>query len=203
KFTIADVTEQSNLLIGSVDIFRTKAHDIINPSHGWRARATFSGASDILGSPLNFIRSDLEYKRIGSFNAKTRWLLRSRVGALWTDNFEKLPTSLRFFAGGDRSVRGFDFESLGPSDSENNVLGGQYIATLSLETDYMFRPNWRVATFVDIGNAFGRGDESLEHGAGVGLRWVSPIGPVRLDMASALSEPDNPWRLHFSVGPDL
>ena len=203
KFIIADIQERSNFLIGSVDLARTDAIDKINPVSGWRASATLSAATDALGSSTNFVRTDLDYKRIGSFNEKSRWLVRTRLGALWVDDFQELPSSLRFFAGGDRSVRGFDFEELGPTDTDNNVLGGQYLATASLELDYLLKPKWRVASFIDTGNAFGAGDEVLEYSAGIGVRWLSPIGPVRLDFANALSEPDKPWRLHFSIGPDL
>lgn len=203
NFIIADVEERSNFLITSMDLSRTKAIDSINPVSGWRARATFAGATEALGSSTSFVRSELDYKRIGSFNDKTRWIVRSRLGALWVDNFNELPTSIRFFAGGDRSVRGFDFEELGPTDVDNNVLGGQYVGTGSLELDYLIKPSWRIAGFTDFGNAFGRGEEAIEYSAGVGIRWLSPIGPVRLDFANALSDADKPWRMHFSIGPDL
>ena len=203
NFIIAGVEERSNFLITSMDLSRTKAIDSINPASGSRTRATFAGATDALGSSTSFVRSELDYKRIGSFNDKTRWLIRSRLGALWVDSFDELPTSLRFFAGGDRSVRGFDFESLGPTDDDGNVLGGQYVGTGSLELDYLIKPSWRIAGFTDFGNAFGKGDEAIEYSAGVGIRWLSPIGPVRLDFANALSDADKPWRMHFSIGPDL
>lgn len=203
QFTIAGITERSSFLISSLDLTRTKAKDTINPVKGWRARVTLSGASDALGSSTSFVRSDLEYKRIGSFSEKSRWLMRTRLGALWVDDFGQLPTSLRFYAGGDRSIRGFDFEALGPIDADGNVIGGQSIATASLEVDHLVAPKWRIASFVDAGNAFGPGSESIEYAAGLGVRWLSPIGPVRLDFANALSRDTDPWRVHFSIGPDL
>ncbi len=203
KYTIADVTEKSTNLIISTDLSRTKSKNPINPNQGWRARLSLSGASDALGSATDFIRTEADYKQISSLNDKTRLIARTRLGALWVDDFNQLPASLRFFAGGDRSVRGFDFEELGPTDDVNNVLGGQYVATASVEMDYLIKPSWRIATFIDAGNAFGSGREDIEYSAGIGARWLSPIGPVRLDFANALSTPEKSWRVHFSIGPDL
>ncbi len=204
RYRVGDDPEtESTLTIGSVEWFRREASSPINPSHGWRARATIAGASGALLSSTDFARAEVSYKRVDSIGDKSRLLTRGRLGALWTDEFAELPTSLRFYAGGDSSVRGFDFEALGPRDDEGDVLGGEYVAEASVEVDHLFRPNWRLAIFADAGNAFGDGRESPEYAAGLGVRWLSPIGPLRLDFASALSEPGDSIRVHFSAGPDL
>jgi translocation and assembly module TamA len=73
----------------------------------------------------------------------------------------------------------------------------------SIELEHRFKNKWGVAVFYDGGNAMDNLDDKLERGAGIGLRWQSPVGPVRIDVANAVSRPDHPWRLHISIGPDL
>ncbi len=119
------------------------------------------------------------------------------------DNFSELPASVRFFAGGDRSVRGYDFETLGPTDASGVVIGGSHRLEGSLEIDRLFRPQWAVAAFVDSGSAFNNTDVDFSTGVGLGIRWYSPVGPVRLDFAHPLDDPDQNLRIHISLGPDL
>ena len=119
----------------------------------------------------------------------------------------RIPPRIRFFAGGDQSVRGYGFQELGPRDERGDVIGGKTLATASLEYEHRFRPRWGGAVFVDAGNAFdaGRGSNGrrtdLEVGAGLGVRWISPVGPVRVDGAYGFA--DNAIRLHVNIGPDL
>jgi translocation and assembly module TamA len=110
-----------------------------------------------------------------------------------------LPNLYRFKAGGSRSVRGYSFESL-----SNNGIGSNNIVTASAEIEMKLRPNWSLAAFVDTGNAFNDwGEFELRTGAGVGVRWYSIAGPLRLDLAQALDLPDKPWRIHFTIGTPL
>ncbi len=110
-----------------------------------------------------------------------------------------LPNLYRFKAGGSRSVRGYAFEEL-----DNNGIGSNNIVTASAEVEFNFRPDWSVAAFVDVGNAFNDwNDMSLKRGVGVGVRWYSIAGPVRVDIAQALDIEGNPWRLHFTIGTPL
>lgn len=111
----------------------------------------------------------------------------------------ELPNLYRFKAGGSTSVRGYDFESL-----SNNDIGSNNIITASAEVEFMFRPNWSLAAFFDVGNAFNDWDDiSLKKGAGVGLRWYSIAGPIRVDVAQGLDHPDKTWRIHFTIGTPL
>ena len=107
-----------------------------------------------------------------------------------------LPNLYRFKAGGSHSVRGYGFEDL-----TNNGIGSNHIITASAEVEFMFRQDWSVATFFDIGNAFNDWDNrDLKRGIGAGLRWYSIAGPVRLDFAQALDFDGQPWRIHFTIG---
>ncbi|NNF15294.1 MAG: outer membrane protein assembly factor [Gammaproteobacteria bacterium] len=202
-YTVSGDKRESTMLIGSAELFRRESNDAVNPTHGWRARGELSASSTLLGSATDFVRAEINGKFIGSIGDKSRWLLRGRIGSMWTADFADVPASLRFFAGGDYSVRGFDYESLGPRDDANNVVGGVHVIETSIELDRLLTPKWRIALFADAGNAFGDGRESLEYAAGAGVRWLSPVGPLRLDIAAPLSESDGGMRIHFSAGPDL
>jgi translocation and assembly module TamA len=73
-----------------------------------------------------------------------------------------------------------------------------------VEYNWRWRPTWRPAVFMDVGNAFtNASDASLAAGLGVGIRWISPVGPIRVDLASAVSEPGKPLRLHLTIGSPL
>jgi len=110
-----------------------------------------------------------------------------------------LPNLYRFKAGGSRSVRGYAFESL-----SNNGLGSNNIVTASAEVEYKFLENWSAAAFIDVGNAFNDWSETrLKRGVGLGIRWYSIAGPVRLDIAQALDIDGSPWRIHFTIGTPL
>jgi translocation and assembly module TamA len=126
--------------------------------------------------------------------------------SLLDGDFHDLPPSIRFFAGGDRSVRGYDYQSLGPKNLEGQVIGGKHLVVGSLEYEHKipYLDKWSLATFYDVGNAFNNfAEPRLKHGAGLGLRWLSPVGLIRIDVATALSENNYPLRLHITIGPDL
>ena len=88
------------------------------------------------------------------------------------------------------------------TDENGDVIGGEYLMTGSLEFEHYFSDNLGMAVFIDAGNALESFADDLEQGAGFGLRWRSPVGPVRIDIANAISD-DNDWRLHLDIGPDL
>ncbi|CAH1587258.1 autotransporter assembly complex protein TamA [Vibrio rotiferianus] len=132
-----------------------------------------------------------------------RGLLRLEGGANITDELEKLSPSLRFFAGGDNNIRGYGYESISPVDESGALTGAKYIATSTLEYQYRVYGNWWLAAFYDYGDAFNKTPD-WKAGAGVGIRWASPVGPVSFDFAWGLDAvPKNDFRIHFSLGPEL
>ncbi|MBE3992506.1 outer membrane protein assembly factor [Vibrio parahaemolyticus] len=132
-----------------------------------------------------------------------RGLFRLEGGANITEEFEKLSPSLRFFAGGDNNIRGYGYESISPVDESGALTGAKYILSSTLEYQYRVYGNWWAATFYDIGDAFNDTPE-WKSGAGVGIRWASPVGPVSFDFAWGLDDkPNNEFRIHFSLGPEL
>jgi translocation and assembly module TamA len=111
------------------------------------------------------------------------------------DDFTKYPNSLRFFAGGDNSVRGYDWKELGPVDKGGEVIGGKQVLTFSVEYDHRVLEQWVAAGFVDAGNAFDDDLNKLYYGAGFGVRWLSPVGAVRLDLAWPFNKDDGDTEL--------
>jgi translocation and assembly module TamA len=174
------------------------------PDRGDRLFALAETAHPDLFSDIRLSRILLQAKRLDSWGPH-QLLGRIEAGALDTEDFDRTPPSLRFFAGGDQSVRGFAYQSLAPRNDDNELVGGRYLLTASLEYSYRFAPRWRAATFFDIGNASAdrRFSDGFAQGAGVGLRWLSPLAPIRLDFAWGVSESDPPFRVHFSMGIDL
>ncbi len=216
-FKVAEEEGLSNLLIPSAHWSRTWADDRIFPSRGQRVRLDLLGSHDAVLSSASFVQMRLHGKFIRSLSRRSRVIARADLGATHTSSFAEfrnLPPTIRFFAGGDQSVRGFGFRELGPSDldveGERRVIGGRALATLSVELEQRFLERWGVAAFYDAGNAFEYDADnvsgsagSLKQGAGLGLRWLSPIGMVRADAALGVSERDLPFRFHLVIGPDL
>ncbi len=97
-------------------------------------------------------------------------------------DFDELPPELRFFAGGDQSIRGFDYQEIGETDATGGVIGGKYLVIGGAEYEHFFFPKWGAAVFVDAGDAF-KSSFDPNVGAGVGLGWKSPIGMVRVYVA--------------------
>lgn len=203
-FRYGDTLEgSSRFLIPSVSWTLLQADDRFVSTEGYRVALTLKGGSDSGLSDTDFASVIAAGKYVHPLTEKWRVLARAELAATYVEDFSELSPSLRFFAGGDNSVRGYAYEQLGPEDADGVVTGGRYLAVGSLEFDYEFKPNWRVAVFTDIGNAMLEPSEPLKQSVGIGIRWVSPIGSVRLDVAQAIDEPDKPWRLSFTLGPDL
>lgn len=136
-------------------------------------------------------------------NDNHQFVGRADASTIVTDNFEDVPYNLRFFAGGDQSIRGYDYKSLS-TEKNGYLIGGQNLAVGSLEYNYQFIPKWRGAVFVDAGNAFDKDfNDPVKVGAGIGVRWSSPVGPIRVDVGAGVSEKEIPIRLHFFIGPQL
>jgi len=202
-FIVAGDQGDSTLLIPSVDWSRIWGREFVHVLDGLRFDIGLRGASEKLVSDTDFFQIQGGLKGITSLGVNNRIIARGRFGSTVTDEFHQLPSSVRFFAGGSQSVRGYAYQSLGPVDDSGRVVGGKHLMTGSIEFEHSLGGKWGVAIFYDAGNAIDDLDDKLERGAGLGLRWKSPIGPVRIDFASALTRPGDPWRIHINIGPDL
>jgi translocation and assembly module TamA len=192
----------SVLTMPGLSVNKSSADNLINPSSGWKLFAQLRGASDSMLSDASFVQFYGSGKHVFSFG-RSRLLSRLELGSTWINVTEELPASLRYFAGGDQSIRGYQFRALGPLNEAGEVSGGKQLVVGSLEYDFLVRNNWRVAVFADSGNAFNsNSDFDWRSSAGIGVRWLSPIGPVRFDLAHPLNG-DESFRFHITMGPDL
>lgn len=174
------------------------------PRRAQRLSVSVSGTDELLGSDTAFLQLESGGKAIFPLGESARLLVRGDVGWTIKDEFKDLPLSVRYFAGGDNSVRGYDYKSLGPTDASGAVTGGADLLVGSIEIDQKVFGNWSVAAFVDMGNAFDSfKDLTLKTGVGAGVRWYSPLGPIRLDIGVPLDESPDSFRIHITLGPDL
>jgi translocation and assembly module TamA len=202
-FEVADQVGRSRLLMPGIDWTKIRADNEIRPQRGYKIGLELRAAADQLGSDTSFAQAIARGKWIWPVPSAGRILVRVDAGATAERSFEELPPSVRFFAGGDNSVRGYDFEALGPVDENGEVIGGSSLATASFEYEHPVRARWSIAAFVDSGNAFERSEMDLKTGAGIGTRWQSPLGPIRFDIAHPFDDETEDWRIHISLGPDL
>jgi translocation and assembly module TamA len=202
-FEVADQRSRARLLMPGIGWTRIRADNAIRPSVGSKLDFELRGAHDTLVSDTTFVQAIALGKWIWSTQRGQRFLVRGQVGATAEREFEELPASVRFFAGGDNSVRGYGFEELGPVDAEGNVIGGSSLATGTFEFEQPLRARWSLAFFVDSGNAYERSQMDAKTSVGLGGRWQSPLGPIRLDLALPLEDDHDEWRVHITLGPDL
>ena len=196
-----DVSE-ANLLLFGVGLEKVSADSLIFPTNGWRLKFGLNLASESALSDQNVFQVTANAKRIITVG-EGRLLGRVNYGSTIVDDIETLPKSLRFFAGGGNSVRGYDFESLGESNNSGTNRGGKQLLDLSLEYQHPITDTWSAAVFADAGNAFDDfGDFTLKTGVGFGARWKSPVGPVRIDLGFPTDDLSRP-KLYLSVGSDL
>lgn len=193
----------ADLIVPGISATYLRADDKLRVGRGYRIDADFHGGSETLGSDVSFGQFGLVGKHIYTPWNDLRLLARWELGTTWTDDFESLPVSERFYAGGDESIRGYDWRSLGPLNDAGRVVGGPHIAVGSLEVERYLFGDWGAALFVDAGNAFDETFDKVYVGTGVGLRWRGPIGSVRVDLAHGLDDVAGGWRLHLQLGPDL
>ncbi len=202
-FTVGGVDDTALLLMPEASWLWVRADDRIYSSRGMRLQLSVRGASEALLSSTTFVQTQLQAKFIQKVFSASRIILRGDAGISYVPDFRELPSSQRFFAGGDQSVRGYDYESLAPTDANGVILGGRNLLVGSAEYEHPIKGKWSAALFVDTGVAIDSLTDRLSTGAGIGLRWRSPIGLIRIDVASALSKDGHPLRLHLVIGPDL
>jgi translocation and assembly module TamA len=202
-FTIGEDDEIVNYFIPGVTLSRLKADNILFPRRGYSWSADMRGAAALLVSDTTFIRAEATGRAVYPLAERARALFRLQAGGIAVEDFTELPTTERFYAGGDRSVRGYKYQTLGPTDESGNNTGGRFLLTGSVEVDYLIWKKWGGAIFIDTGNADDDFPPDLEVGAGAGLRWQTPVGMLRLDFAHPFSNSDDNLRIHISIGPDL
>lgn len=195
---------RSKLLYPEVSLSRKRSDDATFVHRGWSITVTGRTTLGGLLSDTRLVQLIGDVTWIRAFAGSNRLILRGTAGKLWTQRFGDLPPQLRFFAGGDRSVRGYAFESLGPRNAAGRVIGGEGLLVGSTQIEHYFTPHWGMAAFIDAGNAFSGTDYHPRVGAGLGLRWLSPVGMIRADVGVPLGDKHaHGVQLHVVIGPDL
>ena len=203
RFNQAD-TEQltTSLLLPGVTFTRFRSEGELDPFWGDKQLLSLEGASKAIVSDIDVLRLVAQSRWLRTFG-NHQWFARAELGALSSDSFNDVPSSMRFFAGGDQSVRGFGYETLAPLDEEAQLIGGKYLYTASIEYSYRLVPDWRLALFADAGNAGMSLFDDVATGVGAGVHWVTPVGPLRVYLARGNSSLESTWRVHFSLGAPL
>lgn len=203
KYRLGDDSGLSTLLMPGMTYSYLRSDSRIDPTQGYRLEFELAAAKDGLMSDADLIHANGMLRGLTTLFDRHRFLGRVQFGGNWTNEYTNVPPSLRYFAGGDQSVRGYDYQSLSPKNSAGDRIGGRYHFAMSAEYQYEVVDKWRLATFFDQGNSFNSLDfPTLKSSVGLGVRWVSPVGPIRIDLAHPLDD-EGGVRLHFSMGPEL
>lgn len=203
--TIASQTDRAFLVLPGIRFSANRYDNLIRPTSGYLYSAEVRGTHEYLGSDTDMLQVILQ----GSVIVPLPWRLSlySRIKGAATaqnDSLRQIPASLRFFAGGDRSVRGYEYQSLGPRNEEGEVVGGKHLLVGSIELERALFSDWGVAAFYDAGNSFNSfSDIQLYQGAGVGIRYYTQIGAIKVDIARQIAMENPKFRIHFSIGIEL
>ena len=201
----SDDSDDVFLLMPGAEISRLTTDGTTDPASGERIRLSARFSSKTLLSSEDFVILDAFYRRIWSPTDGSRLVIRAEQGAILGSSIGDVPSSLRFFAGGDQSVRGFGYEKISPKNDDGDLTGARYLSVGSVELQVPVMNKVRMAVFTDVGTATNDyGDDTdIKVGTGLGVRYISPVGPIRADIGVGVSETHIPIRLHFGLGLDL
>jgi translocation and assembly module TamA len=200
RFVVGVDTGEPKLLVPKANLTIVHKNQPVDPSEARRVMIEVETAQKNLLSDESYVRADAQGTWIHSLGTLDRVILSSEVGKLWTNAFHRMPASTRFFSGGALSVRGFPYQSLGARDSLGNVIGGEVTVLGTLEYEHRFMPRWGGAVFYDVGNAMHSFSDPVEQSVGVGARWISPFGQVRIDFGFPLTRDRGQFEFHLAVG---
>ena len=201
SFTQAKVTDKTLLFYPTIGFTRTRLRGGTFATWGDVQKITFDVGNKAVLSETSFMKVQASSAWIRTYADNHRIIARAEIGYLHTKNIEKIPPALRFFAGGDRSVRGYGYKKIAPRDAQNRLVGGSRLLAGSLEYQYQFYSNWWGATFADSGLAANDfTTKALRYGAGIGVRWASPIGAIKFDIATPIRDKDNSKNIQFYIG---
>lgn len=202
EYTIGTQDSSARLVLPGLRLTGDHYDNPARPARGCRYLLELRGTNQWLGSDTEL----LQIISGGSFLLPLPWRLslqtRAKAGiTLFSDPLSSLPPSLRFFAGGDQSVRGYSYQSLGPTDATGQVVGGKHLLSGSVELYRALFTDWSVSAFYDAGNAFDSFTQvRLYEGAGVGVHYYTPVGALNLSVARQIGVEDPGFHLHFTVG---
>ncbi|HWI24397.1 MAG TPA: autotransporter assembly complex family protein [Lysobacter sp.] len=196
-----DEFQYATLVFPAIQAEYIDADDRLYPRRALGGTLLLRGGVRGIGSDATFAQVHAGARWFHGLGPQDRLIARGELGHTFTNALVEMPLSLRFFAGGDRSVRGYGWREIGPRRG-TFAVGAENVITGSIEYERYFNASWGGAVFVDTGSAFNVRPD-LHTGVGVGVRWRSPVGPVRIDIARGLKDPESGFTLHFNIGADL
>jgi translocation and assembly module TamA len=201
-FTIAGVNSASRLIMPGYRFTKENFDNMVRPVRGYRYSLDLKGAHPYLASDTALAQFIAEGNALMPLPWRLSLHVRGKLGAtMLPDPLADIPPSIRFFAGGDESVRGYSYQSLGPRDATGQVVGGRHLLFGSVELERSLYESWGVSLFHDAGNAFSDfNDVHLFQAAGVGVHYYSPVGGLNLSLAKPLDSGLGKWRIVFTVG---
>jgi translocation and assembly module TamA len=190
------------LIIPGISYSRTRTSGGINATWGDKVMGSFEVSNVWWLSSDDLVKVYAQAKILRTYKGH-QFVASAELGAIQTDSIYNVPSSMRFFTGGDQSIRGFDYESIAPEDSQGYLVGGKYLAVGSLEYRFPIAKNWKLAMFSDVGTATDDFSVVISSSVGGGIVWASPVGPIRLYVAKPITNEINAFSIHFMIGPEL
>lgn len=176
---------------------KLKSDDAVAPTQGYRINLSLRGASKATVGSIDFLQAYLQAKWLHTYNDSFKIVARGEIGFLATDKPDVIPISLRYYAGGSQSVRGYHLNEIGKNEA------GRTLSVGSIEFQQRIYNNFYLAAFFDAGEVGSNVFKDYRRGVGGGIVWHSPVGALALTVANALDNPDHPTLVQFSMGPEL
>ncbi|WP_058755696.1 autotransporter assembly complex protein TamA [Sphingomonas endophytica] len=170
--------------------------DLLNPTRGFRLAGRVSPEVSLQDSVFGYTRVQFDASKYQPVGDGVVLAARIRLGTILGAPRDQIAPSRRFYAGGGASVRGYSFQSIGPRDVNNDPIGGRSLAEFAVEARMKAFGNFGVVPFLDGGNIYTGGLPDLSgmrYGAGIGVRYYSNFGPIRLDVGTPINpQPGDP-----------
>jgi outer membrane protein assembly complex protein YaeT len=197
-----------------IDVERNTSTQPLNPRQGYSVSAHVESAGSLLGGSFHYNEILGEVRKYFELTPRFVWANRARAGTLAGSASAEIPYYKRYFVGGSSSVRGWGRYQVSPLSPDGLPIGGRTMMEVSTEARFGIRGKLNGVLFVDGGNSwlepFSVQLKSLRWAVGPGLRYDTPIGPVRVDLGIQLTPIDGlviegtpekrKWRVHFSIG---
>jgi len=176
--------------------------DLLNPSRGFRLGGRLSPELSLQDEVFGYTRAQLDASAYAPVRSNVVLAARARVGTILGAPRDAVAPSRRFYAGGGASVRGYGFQQIGPRDPNNDPIGGRSLAELSVEARVRVLGDFGVVPFLDAGNIYTDAlprFTGMRFGTGLGVRYYSSFGPIRVDVGTPLNPRKNDARVAVVV----
>lgn len=187
-------TQKSNFIYPSLHMLTRKVNNLLFSKKGYSIEIQAQGASDAIVSTESFLQGRITAKAAYWLPSHTRLLARATLGHTAVSQLYHLPISLQLLAGGADTVRGYNYQSIGPGRKEVIMSG---------EVQQEIIKNWFIVGYFDRGAVYDPLKRAYKRGIGAGVMWASPLGPISLSLARALDRPGRPFKVVINMGPDL